>query len=184
MTELTRLIKLADITPDQPFTTTLKATEAECAALAKRFGLHSIQQLTIDLKIYARMGHPILDFVGQIKADLMPFCRVSNEHFPTVLVDKFNETFTTSKALANQLEAESEDGDDAPELIEGEIFDYGEVAAQWFGLYLDPYPRKPGAKIPEMYQGVEEEVGDASQTQANPFAAMADALKGLVKDKK
>jgi hypothetical protein len=177
--ELSRLIKLADITPEQPFATTIIATEAECAALAKRFELHSIQKLVIDLKLYARHSEPLLDFVGQIKAELMPFCRVSNQHFPTTLTDKFKETLTTSQKLADELEAQ--DGpEEAPELIEGEVFDYGEVAAQWFGLCLDPYPRKPGAKIPEIYQGVEEEAGETPKTQANPFAAMADSLKNVL----
>jgi hypothetical protein len=183
MTELTRLIKLADITPEQPFITTIEATQAECAALAKRFELHSIQKLVIELRLYARHGQPLLDLVGQIKADLMPFCRVSNQHFPTVLNDKFKETLTTSQKLADELEAQ--DGpEEAPELIEGDMFDYGEVAAQWFGLCLDPYPRKPGAKIPEMYQGVEEEADDTAQktktTQANPFVALADSLKNVL----
>lgn len=180
--ELTRIIKLADLTPDQPLATTITATPAECAALAARFGLDSIQKLVIDLKVYARQGQPLIDLVGQIKAEMMQICRVSNQAFPSTLTDKFSEVLTTSKALAEQLEAE--EGDQAPELIEGELFDYGEVVAQWFGLCLDPYPRKPGAKIPEIYQGVEEEVGDAPKTQSNPFAAIADVLKGVVKDKK
>lgn len=39
------------------------------------------------------------------------------------------------------------DGPDSPETFSGDTIDVGALAEQFFGLAIDPYPRKPGATI-------------------------------------
>jgi hypothetical protein len=49
---------------------------------------------------------------------------------------------------------EATDGDDDPDDIETEagIADLGEALAQQLSLALDPYPRTPGAELPDEYR--------------------------------
>ena len=39
------------------------------------------------------------------------------------------------------------EGPDSPETFSGDIIDVGALAEQFFGLAIDPYPRKPGASL-------------------------------------
>ncbi|TIV50461.1 MAG: DUF177 domain-containing protein, partial [Mesorhizobium sp.] len=39
------------------------------------------------------------------------------------------------------------DGPDSPETFSGDTIDVGALAEQFFGLAIDPYPRKPGASL-------------------------------------
>lgn len=38
-------------------------------------------------------------------------------------------------------------GGDAPETFSGDFIDVGALAEEFFGLAIDPYPRKPGAEL-------------------------------------
>ena len=59
---------------------------------------------------------------------------------------------------------------EAPELIENNQIDFGELAAQQLAIMLDPYPRKPGAKIPPdgLWFGSNNENDDENR----PFGAL------------
>jgi hypothetical protein len=61
---------------------------------------------------------------------------------------------------------EPSDGDDDPDDIETEasVADLGEALAQQLSLALDPYPRAPGAEVPEAYR---------PDGASGPFAALA-----------
>jgi len=60
--------------------------------------------------------------------------------------------------------------EDAPEPLEGDEIDLGELMAEQLGLGIDPYPRRPGAilEIPET----------ASEAALKPFAALQALKKG------
>ena len=42
--------------------------------------------------------------------------------------------------------------EDPPEQIENGEIDLGETIVQYLGVAIDPYPRAPGAEIPQQYQ--------------------------------
>jgi uncharacterized metal-binding protein YceD (DUF177 family) len=51
-----------------------------------------------------------------------------------------------------------------------EGLDLGEVAAEELSLALDPYPRKPGARLEKSRYGESEEEAEKGR---NPFAVLA-----------
>ncbi len=57
--------------------------------------------------------------------------------------------------------------DDLPEWLEGDEIDMGEVVAEHLGLYLDPYPSRPGVVFSPQ--------DEADPAPASPFAVLRDS---------
>jgi hypothetical protein len=51
------------------------------------------------------------------------------------------------------------EGPDAPETFSGDTIDVGQLAEEFFGLAIEPYPRKPGARLDA------DEAGDGTETE-------------------
>lgn len=161
----------------------LEADQAARAALARRLRILDILSLKADLKLApeALAGHYRL--TGRIEAEVDQACVVSLEP----VRQQVNETFVrrfgpeTEAGPEDELgEDEAEwldpDADDPPDQVVGGLIDLGEVVAEELALGLDPYPRKPGAEVPDTYREVPEE-----GSKISPFAALAK-LKVAKKD--
>ncbi|TIT56062.1 MAG: DUF177 domain-containing protein, partial [Mesorhizobium sp.] len=61
------------------------------------------------------------------------------------------------------------DGPDSPETFSGDTIDVGALAEQFFGLAIDPYPRKPGASL---------DAGDDTGSAENEFQQKLRSLLG------
>jgi uncharacterized metal-binding protein YceD (DUF177 family) len=136
----------------------IAATPAECAALAARFGIPAIAALRADLDLSAEADGAVLAR-GRLRAEVAQLCVVTLEPVEQVVAEDFTLRFLP----ANR---EPEDG---PEEIDeiptgpGDVADLGEAVAEQLALALDPYPRAPGASLPEV-------PGTAG---SSPFAALA-----------
>lgn len=167
--ELSRPVKLSqlDSAPSQ-----IDASEAECAALAKRFALIRIDALsaTIDYRrdddgFYAE---------GMLRADIVQSCVITLEDFATHIDQPFALRFIDEAAII--------DAADAPEVLDDAehdimtyangAFDIGEAVAQTLALLLDPYPRGPDADAALKQKGILRE----GEERESPFAALS-ALK-------
>ena len=62
------------------------------------------------------------------------------------------------------------DGPDSPETFSGDTIDVGALAEEFFGLAIDPYPRKPGAVAADA--GSDE----AGEPAGGPLAGKAASL--------
>jgi hypothetical protein len=159
-----RRMKLSGIGPDQ-VVREITANPAECAALAALFGLPALASLA---------GHFTLahEQRGVIKADLRvaarltQTCVITLEPFETSIAETAHLRFVPAAKLHEaetvELDAETLEGPDEI-FYSGESIDLGAVLAEQLALSLDPYPRKPGAKLPE---------GLADDTPTGPFAAL------------
>jgi uncharacterized metal-binding protein YceD (DUF177 family) len=130
---------------------TVEATAAECAALARRMTVPSVSSLTCSFRVERESVTTLLAH-GHLLAHVMHICVVSLEEFAATVEEHFTVRFVP--------EGEESDDDD-PEAIdeiayEGGTIDLGEAAAEQLGLALDPYPRAPGAELPEFDDGGEE----------------------------
>lgn len=161
----------------------LEAGQAARAALARRLRILDILSLKADLKLVpeALAGHYRL--TGQIDAEVDQACVVSLEpvrqRISEAIVRRFGpETEARPEAELGEGEAEwlDPDADDPPDPVVGGLIDLGEVVAEELALGLDPYPRKPGAEVPDSYREAAEEGG-----KIRPFAALAK-LKAAKKD--
>lgn len=160
-TEFSHPVKAGQIR-SAPQSYELTADAAACAALAARFGLPGIAALT---------GHFILthERAGTIAATLTMQARVTQtcvltlEPFAAEIAERVDLRFVPATALEEEevFAPESLEGPDEIPFEDGMI-DLGEALAEQLALALDPYPRKPGAKMP----------GAAADDGASPFAAL------------
>ena len=142
---------------------TVEATSGECAALARRMGLPAIESLSCEFHLDRDLAHRLVGH-GHLRARIVQTCVVSLEDFSAGVDEQFTVLF---------IPAGNESDNDDPEALdeipfEDGIIDLGEATAQQLALALDPYPRAPGAELPE----------NASDPEEHQFATLA-ALKRL-----
>ncbi len=170
--EFSRLISIEGITPDKLRDESVEATEAECAALAKRFDLRSLSGFKASLGI-RRVSGGTIHVTGDFQAEVVQACVVSLRDVPSIVKGHFETFFTESDdPKADGIEFSTEDGEDAAEMISDGMIDLGEVAAQYLALELDPYPRAPGVSLAAQLA----EAG--APAKSNPF----QVLEGLKKE--
>jgi len=129
---------------------TLDASAAECAALAVRMKLSAVHVVSCAFHLI-RESRDVVAARGTLRARITQTCVVSLEDFETVVAESFQVRFVPSGEETDDLDPESDD-----EIgYEGTRIDLGEAAAEQLALALDPYPRMPGAELPEAEANVE-----------------------------
>ncbi len=147
----------------------LEASEAERAALARRFGLVAVNRLEADV-VLNRDGLAV-DASGRLSADFVQSCAVSGEDLPVAVDELLAFRFVpASDAHAPDEEVELDAGDLDEIEYHGTHFDLGEAVAQSLALAIDPFACGPEAEEARRKAGIVDE--EAS----GPFAALA-ALK-------
>ena len=134
--ELARLGALEAVHP-------IAAKVEEREALARRFGLLSLDRLKAEIRLQ-RLARGIVRLSGRLGADVVQACVVSLEPVASVLELDFTVLYGSaepSKTVMVDLET-----DDA-EPFDGDAIDIGEAVVQQLALALDPYPRAPGASL-------------------------------------
>ena len=141
----------------------IEADAVERAALARRFGLVSLDRLAAQARFtVARPG--LVRVEGRFEAEVVQACVVSQEPVPAQLSEAFSLSFDES-APEEVGEIDASPGAPEPaEPLRGGSIDLGEAVAQQMAVALDPYPRAPGAKV---------ELGESEKRRESPFAALA-----------
>ena len=143
----------------QGLVVTVVATEVECAAIAGRLLVPSVEAVECRWVLRPAPGG-MIEADGSLRARLHQECVVSLEPFPVALVEEFAVRFVRAE---RDIE-ESDDPDEPDELVmQNDVLELGEATVEQFALALDPYPRKPGATLPD----------EAAGGAANPFDALA-----------
>ena len=156
----------------------LKASEAERAALARRFAISAVELLTARVSL-DRHGERV-SVQGALQADIVQPCAVSGEDFPVHIEEdialRFVPEGSIDPALQEGEEIEIELGASDLDEIEytGETFDLGEAVAQGLALAIDPYAEGPDADAAREKAGIK-----ADDAPSGPLAdALGAALKG------
>lgn len=149
---------------------TIVAEPGECAALARRFLLESIDALAATLS-FASDGETVL-VQGRLNAAVVQTCVATGDPLPASLDEAFAVRFVAEPGDAAAEEDEIELAADDCDVMhyQGRAIDLGEAVAQTLLLCLDPYPRGPKAEDFLQAKGVK------SEGEAGPFGALA-ALK-------
>jgi hypothetical protein len=169
---------LIDDVPEKGLDISIRANEAECAAMAKSSGLVAIANLEADFHVVKQSGAK-LKVIGVLRARLQQTCVVSLDPFETEIQADIDVDFAVSAETAAShgrrgREIEPEEvltasyvaQLDAPDpIVDGRI-DLGAVAEEFLVLSLDPYPRKPGARFDEAG------LGDNPVEKISPFAVL------------
>lgn len=150
----------------------IEADAEERAALAKRFGLLSLESFTAEGRLEVFDGGASARLAGQIRADVVQECVVTLEPVAAHLEDDFTILYARNAPTDLErgeiaVDAEQDD-EDAPERLPESGIDIGEAAAECLGLALDPYPRAPDADeaMAALNQESEEEGAES------PFAVL------------
>ncbi|HKY94947.1 MAG TPA: DUF177 domain-containing protein [Kiloniellales bacterium] len=123
------------------------ASPAERAAVAKRLDLLALDRLEAWLSLRLAAGATLLEIGGRIEASVVQSCVITLEPVPAKLSLPVEITYALTRGGPEQPE-ESLDPD-APEPLPPGGLDLGEEVVQMLSLGLDPYPRAPGAALPE-----------------------------------
>ena len=173
--ELSRVIKLDRLPQD---IVTIEATKEENAALARRFGLPSIQSLSA--RVLLETDGREIGVSGSLIADIEQACAISGEPFVNRIEEPLSFRFVPRADPApeaspdEEIELESDQLDEIE--YDGSAFDLGEAIAQSLALAIDPYATGPDADKVRREKGLS---GD--DVPSGPFAALAQ-LKGTAPD--
>jgi uncharacterized metal-binding protein YceD (DUF177 family) len=146
----------------------IAADAGERAALAKRFGLVSVERLEAELDI--RREAAGIAVRGRVTAAVVQACSITSDPLPATVDEPVALRFVEAAGAG---EDEIELGSDALDTveIEGGGIDLGEAAAETMVLALDPFPRGPGAAA------ALQEAGVVSEEEAGPFGALKSLLE-------
>ncbi|MEI5680626.1 MULTISPECIES: YceD family protein [unclassified Mesorhizobium] len=149
--------------PQKGLPVVIEADEKQRAALAEEHGLETVERYRAELLITAWKRNGI-KVSGTVEADIVQACVVTLEPIETHVSEEVSGLFLPedSKLARHGFGEGGEimldaDGPDSPELFSGETIDVGALAEEFFGLAIDPYPRKKGAELRQPSHNLAEE---------------------------
>jgi uncharacterized metal-binding protein YceD (DUF177 family) len=157
------------------------ATDGERAALARRFGFLALPAFSARVTVDRRAGGQIV-VEGRLRGRIVQACVLTLEPVAQDLDDAFRIVFKQN--MSDELDPESGEAvvsaqSDAPEPLEGNMLDVGEIVAEQLSLAAEPYPRRPGVSLEDVMPKPRKGGGrqePSSDRRRHPFAGLA-ALK-------
>ncbi|MSO97361.1 MAG: DUF177 domain-containing protein [Rhodospirillaceae bacterium] len=145
----------------------ITAKDAERKRIADRLDLLEVKKLTATIHVGPEPGG-LVEVSGTVQADVVQRCIVTLDPIPATIVEKFQERYSREpQPKVEDLDLSSDD--ELLDYLSGETLDLGELTVEQLALFLDPYPRVPGA----VFKGPpkQEPVGDTGRV--SPFAVLA-----------
>jgi uncharacterized metal-binding protein YceD (DUF177 family) len=148
----------------------VEATEKERKEISAALDLVDLPALAADLEL-RRDGRGRIHVEGRVVADIVQSCVVSLEP----VAQHIDEPIAMVFVEAREAGAEPRPGaeirvdpvdEDPPEALPGSTLDLGPIVIEHFVLAIDPYPRAPGAELPDGGEGT-------SDSPDSPFAILA-----------
>jgi uncharacterized metal-binding protein YceD (DUF177 family) len=163
--ELSRSVRI-DTLGEAPRTLIVETEDSERDALARRFGLVSIEALAAEAAL-VRKGEEIRT-KGRLQARVVQSCVATGEPIPAELDEPFEIIFRPEpEASRPDEEVELSEAEMDVVFYDGASIDLGEAVAETLSLSLDPYPRVADAAERLKAAGVK------SEEEAGPFGALA-----------
>ncbi len=149
--------------PHKGLAVVVEASAAQLEALARAHGLLSVESYRAELLVSAWKRHGV-KVAGKVEADITQACVVTLDPVHAHIKEQVEGLFLPqgSKLGRQGFDEGGEilidaEGPDAPELFSGDTIDVGALSEEFFGLAIDPYPRKPGAALGGSAEAVPEE---------------------------
>jgi hypothetical protein len=140
--------------PQKGMPVVIEADARQREALAAAHGLVSVEKFRAELQVapWKRNGVRVS---GRVEADITQECVVTLEPLAATIDEEVEGLFLPEDSKLGRLGFEGggeihidAEGPDSPETFAGDTIDVGALAEEFFGLGIDPYPRKPGASLP------------------------------------
>lgn len=146
----------------------LEPSDDQRKTIAKQLGLVSLEALSAEVFLTSWLDGA--EISGVLRARVVQTCSATADDFETPIDARFSlRVLPADSENAPQEEfgdlGADPDGDDPPDVLEGQSVDVSGYVVEHLALELDPFPRKPGAVFVQPPEPVE----------LSPFAA----LKGL-----
>jgi uncharacterized metal-binding protein YceD (DUF177 family) len=150
----------------------IEATASERAQLVADLGLVDIVALSAEMTLTrGKTGETRVE--GRVRADIVQNCVVSLDPVPQTVDEAISRQFVEDGSRlapvppkpAAEVKIEPMEEEEPPDILTGPTIDLGTIVVEHFILAIDPYPRAPGAALPE--NPAEDAGGDS------PFAALA-----------
>ncbi len=127
-------------------------------AIAKQLGLVSLEALSAE--VYLTSWLDGAEVSGLLRARVVQTCSATADDFETPIDARFDlKVLPANSQNAPQEEfgdlGADPDGDDPPDVLEGEKIDVSGYVIEHLALELDPFPRKPGAVFVQPPEPVE-----------------------------
>lgn len=170
-----RVVRL-DAVAGKAFDVDLEADRREREAVAKRAGVQEVSFLKLEGALRrdeGRDGHFLLE--GKLVAEVTQTCVVSLEPVSTRLRVAVRRSFVQGGTGSQDGKGEvlfDPEGEDPPDLAPDGQVDLGEVATEELVLALDPYPRKPDARLAHPVLASEDGAADVAAEGGSPFAVL------------
>jgi uncharacterized metal-binding protein YceD (DUF177 family) len=141
--ELCRPVAVDRIGPDG-LEVEVRASEAECGALARRMAIPAVLECVCRFSLSAAPGGVVLA-ESHLRARVVRECVLSLDAFESLTEERFRLRFVPAGRESNDDDPDSDD----EIAYHGGTIDLGEATAEQLALALDPYPRKPDAALPD-----------------------------------
>jgi uncharacterized metal-binding protein YceD (DUF177 family) len=141
-------------------------------ALAAANDLVSVDSLKGSVELSRAPGGALVAS-GHVVADIVQTCVISLEPVPAHIDEHFTVRYVSGAGALHNATGEivlDPAAPDPPEVLAGPNIDVGALVEEHFVLAIDPYPRAPGARLPE-------EGRDAAADEDSPFAALASLTR-------
>ena len=168
--EMTRLLPLSRLS-SSGLDFDVAATPAECASIARRLQVVSLQALAAHYLLQSLPAGTV-EAQGTLTATVTQECVITLDAFESTVVEQFVVRFVPETRFDDTEDPflDPESIDEIP--YEGDRIDLGEATIEQLALALDPFPRKPGVELPP---GLGDEDIEPVPTVAtvHPFATLA-----------
>lgn len=151
----------------------LESTEAERLAISQSLGLSDLRQLSADLELTRSAGGAIR-VTGRIRAEIVQPCVVTLLPVLQELDDPVDRRFVPEQRRREMPDKAIDieiDDPEPPDTYPVEGLDVGAMVLEELILRVDPYPRAPGAALPEPS-------GDDAAAKESPFSALKSLGQG------
>jgi hypothetical protein len=139
--------------PQKGLPVAIEADASQRGSLADQHGLLSVESYRAELLVTPWKRHGV-KVTGRVEADITQACIISLDPVTAHIDEAVEGLFLPddSKLGRSGFEDGGEilltaEGPDSPETFHGDMVDVGALAEQFFGLAIDPYPRKAGASL-------------------------------------
>ncbi len=147
----------------------LTAKDDERREIAGYLGLLELPSLNATVTL-TQAANGIITVSGVLQADVVQQCVVSLAPVQASISESFELGFTrTPLDEGDEEELEVSPYDDPPDTLTGDSIDLGEIVVEQLALFLDPYPRAPGA----VFQNPSKEGDEPVKATVSPFAVLA-----------
>jgi hypothetical protein len=152
--------------------------ESQRTALARRFGFLGLPAFSARVTVDRRPGDQIV-VEGRLRGKIVQACILSLDPVVQELDDTFRLVF--KRDFVDERDPDSGDAvisaqTDAPEPLQGNLLDVGEIVAEQLSLAADPYPRKPGITLEDVMPRPGARRGGRpppNEARRHPFAGLA-----------